>query len=638
MALSAAFLDELKARVSLATVAGRRLVFDRRKSNMAKGDLWACCPFHGEKTASFHIDERKGYYYCFGCHEKGSVIDFVMKTQNLSFPEAVRLLAEEAGLPLPNPDPRAAQREAAARGLHEACEAAALWFATQLRGARAHAARHYLHSRGFDADMIDRFGIGYAPPDRRALADALQAKGFALPLLIEAGLVIKAEDSAETFDRFRDRIIFPIHDARGRCIAFGGRAMAADARAKYLNSPETPLFHKGRTLYNLPHARARLAQSDRPLVVAEGYVDVIALDRAQFPAVAPLGTAITEAQLRLLWRLTPVPVLALDGDKAGQRAAARAAELALPLLTPGKSLRFALMPEGQDPDDVLRQSGAEALAALIAAATPLAQVLWQQAVAEAELDSPEGRAAFDNGLKALLARIADPSVRRHYQADFRNRRQALFAHLQVTNRTAPPQRFQGGAIRSPSPALGTTLGQNQLANPGQDTIFRPIETIILLTAVNHPELALEFAESLDSCAFRCADLDLIRGDLLSALAMAAAAGEPMDHHRLSALRQRLIGRGPSIASLARLYRFAQPQATLAAARKGFAEVLAEHQLRIAKAQAQAEAMQALLQPDGADAATAAEARIRAAHREQRRRLQAARAADVAGQPPGDETP
>ncbi|MFV0473932.1 MAG: DNA primase, partial [Pikeienuella sp.] len=345
MSLPSGFLDEIRARVSLSQVIGRKLSWDQRKSNAAKGDYWACCPFHQEKASSFHVDDRKGFYSCFGCHAKGDAISFLKEAENMSFMEAVEALARDAGLTMPKRDPREAERADRRAGLAEVMEMAAGFYRLQLRAAKGQEARDYIQRRKLSDAAQERFEIGYAPGSRTALLDHLTGKGVAPKQMDEAGLVIVPEDGGKPYDRFRHRVIFPIRDPRGRCIAFGGRALSADARAKYLNSPETALFDKGRTLFNHGPARSAAAKTGA-LVVAEGYMDVIALVEAGMEhAVAPLGTAITEDQLRLMWRIADEPVIALDGDRAGLKAAERVIDLALPLLEPGRSLRFALMPE-----------------------------------------------------------------------------------------------------------------------------------------------------------------------------------------------------------------------------------------------------------------------------------------------------
>ena len=323
MSLPPGFIDELRTRVSLSQVVGRKVTWDMRKSNMAKGDWWAPCPFHQEKSASFHVDDRKGFYYCFGCHAKGDAVTFVKEADNVSFMEAVEILAREAGMQMPARDPKAAEKADRRTQLAAVMEEAVKWFRLQLKTSAAAEARAYLEKRRMSPAAQDRWEIGFAPDQRQGLFNALTQKGIAADLIVEAGLCAKPEDGGAPYDRFRGRIIFPIRDARGRAISLGGRAMDPNARAKYLNGPETDLFDKGRNLYN--HGPAReAAGKGQALIVAEGYMDVIALSEAGFAAtVAPLGTAVTEDQLRLLWRISDEPIIALDGDTAGFRAALR---------------------------------------------------------------------------------------------------------------------------------------------------------------------------------------------------------------------------------------------------------------------------------------------------------------------------
>ncbi|OAN70757.1 DNA primase [Jannaschia sp. EhC01] len=426
MSLPPGFLDELRTRTSIAQVVGRKVMWDNRKSNQGKGDMWAPCPFHQEKSASFHVDDRKGFYYCFGCQAKGDMFKFVQETENVGFMEAVQILATEAGMPMPERDPRAQEKADRNTELAKVTEAAVQHFRLQLKTQAAADARAYLEARGMDPATLDRFEIGFAPNARQGIHQALVGKGMRAEDVTLAGLSTKPDDGGAPYDAFRDRIIFPIRDARGRCIGFGGRAMAADARAKYLNSRETPLFDKGRALYN--HGPAReAAGKGQPLIVAEGYMDVIALVKAGFgAAVAPLGTAITEDQLRLMWRITDEPIIALDGDKAGLRAAMRLVDLALPLLEGGKSLRFVVLPEGQDPDDLIRAQGPAAMQALLDKAEPMVTLLWRRETEGQVFDSPERRAALDGRLRATLQRITDQGLRRHYADAIAELRRALF--------------------------------------------------------------------------------------------------------------------------------------------------------------------------------------------------------------------
>ncbi len=414
MSLPPGFLDELRTRVSLSQVVGRKVTWDQRKSNQGKGDLWAPCPFHHEKTASFHVDDKKGFYYCFGCQAKGDALGFIKETENVSFMEAVEILAAEAGMPMPARDPRAKEQADRRTQLIEVVEAATRFFRMALQSNAGGEARAYLARRGMPANLLDQFEIGFAPAGWDNLREALKAQGISVQMMLDCGLVKASDKGREPYDVFRNRIMFPIRDARGRAIAFGGRAMDPNDNAKYLNSPETELFDKSRNLYNFKGAREASGKG-QTLIVGEGYMDVIALTEAGFGAsVAPLGTAVTESQLQLMWRVSDEPVIALDGDKAGLRAAYRVIDLALPLLEAGKSLRFALMPEGEDPDSLLRAKGSEAVAQVLRDAIPTVDLLWRQETEGKVLDSPERKAALDKSLRERILKIQDPSLRRHY--------------------------------------------------------------------------------------------------------------------------------------------------------------------------------------------------------------------------------
>lgn len=411
MSLPAAFLDELKRRTDLRALVGRtvRLV---RAGRDAKG----CCPFHQEKTPSFHVFDD--HYHCFGCGAHGSAIDWLIETQGLDFPEAVRALAAQAGMEVPaaTPQARAAARRTAT--LAEAVAAAQEWFAAQLWGPAGAQARALLERRGVMAATARAFGLGYAPDSRQALRQALGRFGDSL--LAEAGLLVQPEGQGAPYDRFRGRLIFPIRDARGRAVGFGGRSLG-DGQPKYLNSPDTPLFDKGRTLWNLDRA-APAARAAGRLVVVEGYMDAIALAQAGIAeVVAPLGTALTKDQLALAWRLAGAPLVCFDGDRAGVRATLRAAERALPQLAPGRSLRILTLPEGQDPDDLVRAGGRAAFEAVAGCAEPLDAALWRMALDEADTATPEGRAGLRARLMGWAGQIADSEVRRQYERAFAER-------------------------------------------------------------------------------------------------------------------------------------------------------------------------------------------------------------------------
>ena len=549
MSLPPGFLDELRGRVSLAQIVGRKVSWDR-KSNVTRGDYWAPCPFHQEKSASFHVDDAKGYYYCFGCHAKGDAVSFLRETENLGFLEAVERLAGIAGMTMPARDPASAARSAAQTGLVDAMEAAVQFYRLQLNTGRAAEARAYLDRRGLAPATRERFEIGYAPDGRTALIEHLTAKGFELPRMIEAGLVGRPEGGGTPYDRFRGRIMFPIRDARGRAIAFGARALSDGQQPKYLNSPETPLFDKGRSLYNVGPARAAAAKAGALLLV-EGYMDVIALAQAGFEhAAAPLGTAVTEEQLALAWKITAEPTIALDGDAAGLRAGQRVVDLALPLLAAGKSLRFAILPAGQDPDDVLRAGGPKALEPVLAATRSMLDLLWDRETSGVPLDSPERRAALDARLRAHLGRLTDASLRGHYEADIRARRQALFAEARRPATEAPrrgarpapraDKRPGRARLTEGAPVASTRASLLAQPLPGPAAEARVREGAILLGCLNHPALAGACEERLDRIDFLCADLAEIRDALLSAI---SASLNPRDGAASLAERvSRRIGR------------------------------------------------------------------------------------------------
>jgi DNA primase len=485
MSLPPGFLDELRARISLSHVVGRKVTWDRRKSSPGRGDLWAPCPFHQEKTASFHVDDKKGFYYCFGCHAKGDVFRFVQETENLGFMEAIESLAREAGMTMPARDPKAQEKIDRVAELARVMEQAVQHFRLQLNTAAAAPARDYLAGRGLTGAALDRWEIGFAPPGWSGLWDHLRGKGVPAELILGAGLAKPSDKGRDPYDVFRNRIIFPIRDARGRCIAFGGRAMDPADSAKYLNSPETELFDKGRSLFN--HGPAReAAGKDGPLIVAEGYMDVIALAEAGFPAtVAPLGTAVTPEQLQLLWRIHEEPVVALDGDKAGLNAALRLIDLALPLLEAGRSLRFATMPPGLDPDDVIRSGGAAAMRTLLDAAQPMVRLLWRRETEGRDFDSPERRAALDRTLRERLRTIRDTSLRRHYGEEIDRLRRDLFAPPRpAAGQGRPP--FRRGAAPAPNPMPATRGSLLAAADGAVEERIR--EAVILAALVVNPWL------------------------------------------------------------------------------------------------------------------------------------------------------
>lgn len=537
MSLPPGFLDELRNRLPLSQVVGRKVIWDPRKSNRGKGDFWAPCPFHTEKSASFHVDDRKGFYYCFGCHAKGDAVSFVKETENVGFIEAVEILAREAGMVMPARDPQAAQKADRRTELVRVMEEAVKWFRLQLNTQAGAAARDYLARRRLGASALERFEIGFAPDSRNGLYQALTGKGIAPDLIVDAGLCIRPDEGGAPYDRFRGRIIFPIRDARGRAISLGGRAMDPNARAKYLNGPETELFDKGRNLYNLGPAREACGKG-KPLIVAEGYVDVIALVEAGFTgAVAPLGTAITEDQLKLMWRVADEPVIALDGDAAGLRAGLRLVDLALPLLEAGKALRFAILPGGQDPDDLIKAEGREAMERVLAGAKPMVDLLWQREIEGKVFDSPERKAALDKSLRAALRKIADPSIRAHYGEDIKRLREELFGLGRggQAPRWSMPRSPGAGPRGAKPPALPLSATRaSLLASAGSEAVAEQLrETMIMAILCAHPALVAEFESQIerlrlsDPGVARLRDTMLMQADRPSeALAEALARENP----------------------------------------------------------------------------------------------------------------
>ena len=517
MAFPPRFLDEIRNRLSLAEAIGRRVKLTRRGREFV-----GLCPFHHEKSPSFTVVEEKNFYHCFGCGAHGDVIGFTMRTEGLPFPEAVEKLAAEAGLALPERDPRAEEQARVAKTLYDANEAAAEWFAAQLYTPEGRTGLEYLKRRGLEDRTIARFRLGYAPESRDAVKRALVPKGYSEAQLLEAGLLVKPDDGRSPYDRFRGRVMFPITDKRGRIIAFGGRVLG-DEKPKYLNSPDTPLFHKGRVLYAYREARtaahAGAGKAGAEAIVAEGYMDVIALHQAGFEgAVAPLGTALTEAQIEELWRVKPEPLLCFDGDEAGRRAAARAAERVLPILKPGFSLRFVFLPEGDDPDSLIREGGPEAMKAVLAQAVPLVDWLWRIETQGRPLDTPERRAALRKSVMARLGEIAERSVQEHYLRDFEERLRALFFPKKS-------EIYHGTARRRG--AVPTRPGDRPHLQPKADgntgNSLLQAHKALLAALIRHPDLLHEVAEGL-------VRVDLKRGGELDRLrdAILKTAAVPLD--------------------------------------------------------------------------------------------------------------
>ncbi len=540
MRFSDTFLDEIRDRVPISSVIGQRVTWDRKKTNAPRGDWWACCPFHGEKTPSFHCEDKKGRYHCFGCGVSGDHFRFLTDLEGLSFPEAVERVAGMAGVPMPARDEREERREKERASLTDVMEMATRFFQDQLQSAAGAKARAYLRERGLSAATQQAFRLGYAPDSRNALKEHLASKGIEKVQIEACGLVVFGDDIPVSYDRFRDRVMFPIPDSRGRIIAFGGRALSPDVSAKYLNSPETELFHKGNVLYNFARARKSL-QKEGTVIAVEGYMDVIALAQAGFEnVVAPLGTALTENQMELLWRMAGEPVLCFDGDQAGLKAAWRAADLILPSIQPGRSARFALLPEGQDPDDLVRAAGADAFRAVLAEARPLSDLLWMRETSGGVFDTPERRAELEKTLRDLTARIRDESVRYHYAQEMRERVHAFFGAArgrgQRQGERGQGDRGQGERGRGdwgPNSRRGRDQG-----SPGRLAVsdslarsamvkraagFLPLrETVLIVALCNHPPLIDENFEAVETLDLVHPDLRRLHAALIDALAHGVA--------------------------------------------------------------------------------------------------------------------
>ena len=517
MAFPPGFLDELRARLSISDIVGRKVSLKRRSGSEYAG----LCPFHNEKTPSFTVNDKKGFYHCFGCGEHGDAVGFVMKSEGLSFPESVEKLAREVGLPVPRATPAERERVERASTLQQIVELAAQWFQKQLRLPVGRQGLDYLRGRGLSDETIDDFRLGFAPDSRDGLIAALKRENVPLDKIAEAGLAIQPEDRREPYDRFRGRVMFVINDRRGRAIAFGGRVMGA-GEPKYLNSPETPLFHKGANLYCLDRARQAVTK-DQPVIVAEGYMDVIALHGAGFTgAVAPLGTALTEGQLAELWKLADEPYLCFDGDNAGRRAAARGAERALPLLRAGKSLRFLALPAGEDPDSLIRTRGPDAIRRVLELARPLSDVVWEMETEGKSADTPERRASLQRGVERRIAEIADPVVRDYYRTEMRSRLNRLRRPETPAWQPGSRRPFRRPGDPEPAPFAAGAAARRA----GADLDGSRQERALLGALIERPALLHILAEDLAALPIANPELARLRGGLLDALSLLPLGVDP----------------------------------------------------------------------------------------------------------------
>jgi DNA primase len=507
------FLDDIKSRLRPSDVIGRTV-----KLRKQGREFVGLSPFTKEKTPSFYVNDDKGQFFDFSSGKTGDLITFLQETQRLSFSEAVEVLAAEAGVPLPAVDPRAAEVEKKRQGLGEWLELAAQWFEAELRRPSGRDARAYLEKRGLPEAEWTRFRLGFSPSGRTALKDYLVAKGARPAELVETGLLIAPEDGGQPYDRFRDRIIFPIADARGRVVSFGGRAMDPQAKAKYLNGPETSVFHKGHNLYGLADARKIIAAAPSgetlPLVVVEGYMDVIACQRAGLPAVAPMGTALGEDQMEILWRHHPEPTLSFDGDRAGRQAAARLMDRALPLLKPGKSFKFAIVEGGKDPDEVLREQGAAALKQQLAQTTPFVEALFIRERDAEGLDTPERKAGLKVRLRKLAATIADGDLSQAYKEDLLGRFEQLWPTSRpvytvgAAAREMSRQRWKGRPPKEGATQEAKDAGERLRRSP------KPLAAALALSALRDPHVLDEAIELVDRFGFGDDKLNNLARDLV----------------------------------------------------------------------------------------------------------------------------
>lgn len=529
MSLPPRFLDQLRDRLTLSEIVGRRVRLTR-----AGREFKGCCPFHKEKTPSFYVNDDKQFFHCFGCGAHGDAIGFVTRHDNLSFIEAVEQLAAAAGMEVPKESPQEIERQKQEKDLYSLLDTAARFFEDQLRLSANADALDYLKKRGLREDTIAAFRLGFAPADGQALRRVLKSQGYDDARMIETGVLHAGRDGREPYAFFRDRIIFPVSDRRGRVVAFGGRILPEHLRPpargdykppKYINSAENPLFHKGKNLYAQAQAR-RAAADGKTVIVVEGNVDVIAAHQAGFTAtVAPLGTALTEEQILEIWKMIPsdekLPVLCFDGDSAGRRAAARAAERILPLLGPDRSVRIAFLPDGEDPDSLILGQGKKAFESVISEAFPLVDFLWNAQTAGRGFDTPESRAGLSQRLEAEALKIADREVQTYYRQAFRERIRAAFFTRQEPRRN---REWSGGGRtpangRMPRPAFGAP------AVPPSVRLQRPatrgagsVQSLVLLAALlNHPEIFAQVEDRIGDMDMGNETFDRLLHETISAL-------------------------------------------------------------------------------------------------------------------------
>ncbi len=559
MAIPKSFVEELRHRVSLAEYAGERVEWDRKKSRPSRGEYWACCPFHQEKTPSFKVNDAEGLYYCFGCQAKGNLFGFVQQIENVDFAESVRILAQRAGMRVPVASKEEEKREARSARLLEANSIAAHFYRSALHAREGRAALAYLREkRGLSSGTVEAFGLGFAPNRRDALRQELQSAGIPDDVAAEAGL-LQLPERGSPYDFFRNRIMFPLTLPGGRCVAFGGRLLA-DGQPKYLNTRESPVFRKGHTLFNLGRAREAARKGGR-IVVVEGYMDVIALHEHGIEDVAaPLGTAFATAHLALLWKSAETVVVALDGDEAGRRSAARIVDTALPDLKPGKEIRFALLPQRMDPDDYAREHGGEGMEAVLRAALPLSEMAWRRELAGGTPATPEAVAQVESQLRQLADRIRDPELRKFYRREFRERVRGLRAGGRGTGPVAVP-------VREATRSSGLLAGKS----PKGETRRRARAAAILLAALRHPDALDAYCEELGAMELEWKDLDTLRNETICAYMEGS-----LDAKSRERLNRRLRTACRIHASLVRVERCTRAGTALDVVLRDVETLLAEH--------------------------------------------------------------
>jgi DNA primase len=592
-------LDEIRARLPVSQVVARKVPLKR-----AGREFKGLSPFKQERTPSFTVNDQKGFYHCFASGEHGDIFTFLVKTEGLSFPEAVERLAQEAGVPLPKASPRDARIEDERARLYALLEASARFCEAQLTESAGTEARRYLAQRGLGPATIARFRLGYASNSRSALKEHLARQGFTAQEMAASGMLVAGADIPLPYDRFRHRIMFPIADLRGRVIAFGGRALDPDAPAKYLNSPETPLFHKGSILFNAANARGP-AHDTGQILVAEGYMDVIALSEAGFPqTVAPLGTALTEDQLHLLWRMAPEPTLCFDGDAAGRRAAFRVIDTVLPHLKPGFSVRFAFLPDGQDPDDLIRQEGAPAFQAVLGKTSPLFdELIKREEQRDGAASTPEQRASLEARLKALVQRIGDPRVRQQYESELRETLWAKNRKLvrEIVGRRSPRDPRVAGHRRDNTqldwrlaaratersrlggPPRASALGPGQMRSNELAERAPPLparEALLMGTLLNHPRLIETHCERIAALTLTSKPLDRLRHALLEVLTRNIPLESAEIRTQLSKSGLDRVIAATERAITHKSDKFAAPGAEFAAVEAGWEHAVALHETQV----------------------------------------------------------